>query len=160
MTRHATDEADVHEQVARRLGRKDQRYTQARRQLVRVLLTARRPVTLPDISELAPDLAQSSVYRNLDVLERSEVIRRISVGSEFAHFELTEDLLGHHHHLICVECGHIDDVHLDDDVERMVEQHLAAVAERSGFAPLHHSLDLHGRCAECQASQPAPILET
>lgn len=145
------DTGEVHEEVGRQLKSMDQRYTAARRNLVDVLLAAGRPVTLPDIADVAPDLAQSSVYRNLDVLERSGVIRRISAGSEYAHFELAEDLMGHHHHLICVDCGLIDDVQLDDDLERLVEQRLAALAKRSGFDPLHHSLDLHGRCAQCQA---------
>jgi Fe2+ or Zn2+ uptake regulation protein len=117
---------------------------------VSVLLAAGRPVTLPDITQLAPDLAQSSVYRNLDVLERSGVIRRITAGSEYAHFELTEELLGHHHHLICVRCGSLDDIHLDDHLELLVDQHLRELAEQVGFDPLHHSLDLYGRCAGCQ----------
>jgi Fe2+ or Zn2+ uptake regulation protein len=147
---HDHDTTDHHEQIARRLSNGGQRYTSARRELVSVLVAAGRPLTLPGISRLAPDLAQSSIYRNLDVLERSGIIRRIAAGSEHAHFELTEDLLGHHHHLICVDCGHIDDIHLDDSLERLVEQHLSAVAERAGFDPLHHSLDLHGRCTDCQ----------
>ena len=151
-----TEPADLtgklHEQVGQRLDRNDQRYTAARRQLVEALARAGRPLTLPDITSLAADLAASSAYRNLDVLERCGVVRRLTVGTEHAYFELTEALLGHHHHLICVGCGTITDVHLDDDLESLVDERLADVAAAAGFAPLHHSLDLHGHCATCQGS--------
>ena len=141
--------AEIHLQIGSRLARQDHRYTSGRRQLVDVLAQAGQPLTLPDIVEADPDLAQSSAYRNLDVLVRSGVIRRISAGGDHAHFELAEPLLGHHHHLICISCGAIEDIHLDSELERMVDQGLSDIASQSGFTPIHHSLDLHGHCAAC-----------
>jgi len=146
---HNIDLSDVHQQISSRLTRLDQRYTGGRRRLVDALVAAGRPLTLPDIVASAPDLAQSSAYRNLDVLEQSGVVRRISIGNDHAHFELAESLLGHHHHLICVECSTIEDIHLDDELEAVVDAGLAKVAREAGFTPLHHSLDLHGTCANC-----------
>jgi len=146
---HDIDITDVHQQIAARLKPLDQRYTEGRRRLVDALVSAGRPLTLPDIVASAPDLAQSSAYRNLDVLEQSGVVTRISVGNDHAHFELAESLLGHHHHLICVECGTIEDVHLDDEIEAVVDEGLKKVATAVGFTPLHHSLDLHGTCRNC-----------
>lgn len=145
------DISDVHSVVRERLARRDQRYTRGRRRLVETVVAAGRPVTLPDILDIDPELTQSSAYRNLDVLERCGVVRRIAAGGDHAHFELTEPLLEHHHHLICVDCGAITDVTLDDDLERMVDENLAAAADEAGFTPLRHSLDLHGLCAACGA---------
>ena len=144
------ESARLHDDVAALLHRADSRYTATRHDLVTALARAGRPVTLPEIIVAAPELAQSSVYRNLDVLERSGVIQRISVGGDHTHFELAEALLGHHHHLICVECGAIEDIHLDADLERAVDRALSLAANAAGFAPLYHSLDLHGRCVECR----------
>ncbi len=141
--------AEIHLQIGSRLARQDHRYTSGRRQLVDVLAQAGQPLTLPDIVGADPDLAQSSAYRNLDVLVRSGVIRRISAGGDHAHFELAEPLLGHHHHLICISCGAIEDVHLDSELELLVDQSLSDIASQSGFTPIHHSLDLHGHCAAC-----------
>ena len=140
---------DVHAVVSLRLARRDYRYTQGRRRLVEAILAAGQPVTLPDIVSAAPTLAPSSVYRNLDVLERSGVVNRITAGGDHAYFEFAEPLLSHHHHLVCVDCGSIEDVFLDDELEASVDQSLAEVASRAGFTPLRHSLDLHGRCAGC-----------
>ena len=115
-----------------------------------MILAAGQPVTLPDIVAAAPELAPSSIYRNLDVLERSGVVDRITASGDHAHFEFAEPLLSHHHHLICIDCGAIEDVRLDDDVEALVDQSLTEAASRAGFTPLRHSLDLHGHCASCR----------
>lgn len=141
--------SDLHAAVGTRLARYDYRYTNGRRRLVDVIAAAGQPVTLPDIVAAAPELAPSSVYRNLDVLERSGVVDRIASNGDHAHFEFAEPLLSHHHHLICIDCGAIEDVRLDDDIEALVDRSLAEVAGRAGFKPLRHSLDLHGYCTDC-----------
>ena len=141
--------SDLHAAVSLRLKHHDYRYPQGRRRLVEAILEAGQPVTLPEIVVAAPGLAPSSVYRNLDVLERSGVVSRITAGGDYAHFEFAEPLLSHHHHLVCVDCGSIEDVFLDDELEADVDRSLAEVVGRAGFTPLRHSLDLHGRCAGC-----------
>lgn len=140
---------EVHAQISSRLAQQGHRYSRGRQELVEVLIRAKRPMTLPDIVAADPKLAQSSAYRNLDVLVRCGVIRRINSGTDRAHFELAEPLLGHHHHLICIACGTIEDVHLDSEVELLVDQSLSNIASQTGFTPIHHSLDLHGHCADC-----------
>ena len=142
--------AELHDAVGMLLARHDHRYTDGRRRLVAAIAAAGQPVTLPDIASAAPELAPSSIYRNLEVLERSGVVDRLASGGDRAHFELAEPLLSHHHHLICIGCGAIEDVRLDDDVEALVDRSLTEAASRAGFRPLRHSLDLHGHCAGCQ----------
>ena len=141
--------SDLHTVVSLRLERHDYRYTSGRRRLVDVIAAAGQPVTLPDIVAAAPELAPSSVYRNLDVLERSGVVDRLASSGDHAYFEFAEPLLSHHHHLICIDCGAIEDVRLDDDLEALVDRSLAEAAGLAGFTPLRHSLDLHGYCADC-----------
>jgi Fe2+ or Zn2+ uptake regulation protein len=150
----AEDLMELHRHVADRLARPDQRYTEhrytgGRRLLVEALALAGRPLTLPDILATTPDLAQSSAYRNLDVLERSGVIRRITVGGERSHFELAEPLIGHHHHMVCVDCGRVEDMHLAAEVESIIDRHLESAARAVGFTPVDHRVDLDGRCADC-----------
>lgn len=141
--------SELHADVKARLRAADQRYTGGRRRLVEVLANAGRPVRLPDIESLAPELARSSAYRNLEALERCGVVERLNAGGDHAYFELAESLMGHHHHLVCVECGQIADIELDSILEDRLDQTLADIAADAGFTPLHHSLDLHGRCAAC-----------
>ncbi len=144
----------MHARVRDQLAALDHRYTAGRRRLIDLLVEAGRPVTLPELLGMDPSIPQSSTYRNLDVLERTGLVRRLSVGSDHSRFELSEPLLGHHHHLICVSCGVVEDVTLDSSVEEVVDEALTSAASRSGFAPMHHSVDLHGQCASCEGMAP------
>jgi len=141
---------ELHEAVARQLERHDHRYTRGRRHLVETLARIARPVTLPQIADHATELPQSSAYRNLEVLERCGVIARIAGSADHAHFELAEPLIDHHHHLVCLACGALEDIHLDHGLEAQVDAELSRAADAAGFTPTHHSLDLHGYCRDCE----------
>lgn len=140
---------ELHRTVAERLAQRDHRYTRGRRTIVDALSRTRGPVTLPDLLAAAPALALSSTYRNLAVLEEAGVVRRLVHGGEHAHYELAEDLLGHHHHLICTRCGTVTDVILDGRLERSLDAAFERVADDAGFTPERHAIDLYGSCADC-----------
>jgi Fur family transcriptional regulator, ferric uptake regulator len=135
--------------VAGRLRRANQRLTANRQALVDVLAAAARPLTIPEILEARPGLAQSSVYRNLVVLEQAAVVHRIVTRDEFARFELAEDLTGHHHHLICASCGAVEDVPASAGLEKSVQTAAAQIARSTGFRTEHHRVDLVGLCSTC-----------
>jgi len=132
-----------------RLRRDGQRYTDNRRQLVYVLAESADPLTIPEILQRRPDLAQSSVYRNLSILERAGVVQKIVTTDEWARFELAEDLTEHHHHLICSACGAVRDFTVSPRLERSIDEALMEVAEQVGFQLDHHRLDLVGLCEAC-----------
>ncbi len=140
---------DLHEHVARRLQADDQRYTANRRAVVEALAEARRPLSIPQLLEARRDLAQSSVYRNLTVLERVGAVHRIVTNDEFARYELAEDLTGHHHHSICAHCGAVDDFRLSPKLEAELDAALRRIAKRQGFRADSHRLDLVGTCTRC-----------
>lgn len=141
--------ADIHEVVGERLRSLDQLYTTGRRQLVTLLVGADRPVTIPELTAAHPEVALSSAYRNLAVLEEVGVVTRILTG-EHARFELAEEIRGdHHHHLICTSCGRVDDFSVPPSLERSLERELARVLEASTFTASSHRLDLVGTCGDC-----------
>jgi Fe2+ or Zn2+ uptake regulation protein len=141
---------ELHDVVAARLRGDRQRYTSGRRALVDELVAAGAPVTLAELLSRRRDLAQSSGYRNLAVLERAGVVHRIASTDGFARYELAEDLTQHHHHLICSACGSVSDFTVPDELEATLHRALGRVATRSRFAVEHHRLDLVGRCAACR----------
>jgi len=144
----STDTTD--DEVAALLRTADQRYTSGRRRLVAALRRGDGPMTIPQILELDGALAQSSVYRNLVVLEEVGAVTRIVTRDDFARYELAEDLTGHHHHLICTSCGQVSDFALTPAVEAELDKALRSVARRSRFAVEGHRLDLVGVCADCR----------
>lgn len=140
---------DLHATATSRLQADGQRYTSRRRALVELLAEVDQPRTIPQLLEQRRDLAQSSAYRNLAVLERAGVVHRVVTTDEFARYELAEDLTEHHHHLICARCGDVVDFTVPTEVEHEIESALAKVAKRAGFHTTGHRLDLVGVCAGC-----------
>jgi Fur family ferric uptake transcriptional regulator len=130
-----------------------QRMTPKRRAIMRILDTAANPLTIGEIvSRSAADhaaLAQSSVYRNLAVLEAAGVVRKVVAVDEFGRFELGEVLTGHHHHLLCTVCGRVEDVELSAQAEAVLDAELSGLAKEHGFTLDHHRLDAVGRCSSC-----------
>ena len=140
-----TPVTEVHDSAAEALAAVDQQYTANRRTLVALLASANAPLSLPEIMELQPDLAQSSVYRTLGVLEQAGVALRIVTGDEFARFELAEAHSGlHHHHLICRNCGVTVEIEADP-----VAQWAKAVAAAHGYTAPEHVVDVFGLCPVC-----------
>lgn len=137
-------------EVATRMSAAGQRLTTSRRHIVDVLASADRPLSIPEILEATPAVAQSSAYRNLASLERVGVVTRVVTSDEWARFELSEDITGHHHHLVCSRCGAVTDVVVPDDIERRLDSTLGTLATSAGFTLQHHRLDLIGVCAQCR----------
>ena len=141
---------DLHEVIADRLRRVDQRYTAGRRAIIELLVAAGHPISIGDIAEGLPQLPRSSAYRHLVDLQVAGVVRRVAANDEFARFELAEDLTHHHHHLLCINCGRVTDVTPSAGFERAVTKTLDQVAAATGFRPHGHRLDVLGLCAVCQ----------
>jgi Fur family transcriptional regulator, ferric uptake regulator len=135
--------------IATRLRAAGHRYSASRRALVDHLRHGGRPLSIVELLEAGPGQAQSSVYRNLAVLEQSGVVRRLVTHDDYARFELAEDLTEHHHHLICTSCGVVTDVILPAKLERSLEDACGEISRAHAFAVDHHQLDLLGRCGAC-----------
>ena len=140
---------DIDAEVAGLLEKADQRYTSGRRRLVKALVDGGRPLTISQIGEIDTSLPQSSMYRNLTILEEAGAVSRIVTNDEFARYELAEHLTGHHHHLICNSCGDVADFSLDEQTENQLDAALSAAAASEGFTVTEHRLDLLGTCSAC-----------
>jgi Fe2+ or Zn2+ uptake regulation protein len=146
---------DLHALVEARLRQVEQRYTQGRRAVVRLLVECGRPVSIGEIASLLPELPRSSAYRHLTDLQSAGVVRRIAANDEFARFELAEDITEHHHHLLCTTCGSVIDIAPPPSFEQAVARHLDDLAAAQGFRPHGHRIDVLGTCARCQEAASA-----
>ena len=140
---------DLHATVAARLRRVGQRYTSGRRALIEAIAEANRPVTTAELVAARASLPQSTTYRNLAVLEQAGVVHRVMSTDEYTRFELSEELSGHHHHLVCVSCGIVEDFTPPPRFEQTLSKVIGAVTSASGFRPDAHRLDLLGTCGAC-----------
>lgn len=92
----------------------------------------------------------SSLYRSLTVLEECGVVVPHHGQRGVTRYELAEWLSGHHHHLVCVECGRVDDVALPATAEREMETIAASVGRTADFVAVGHTLEIEGRCGGCR----------
>lgn len=141
---------ELHATVARRFSDAGQRYTPKRRDLVETLRRVGRPAATQDLVRGRRGLPQSSVYRNLSVLEQVGAVRRVITEEGVARYELAEDLTTHHHHLVCRSCGAVEDVTIPARLERTVERTLAEAAAAADFEGAVHRVDLIGTCRDCR----------
>ena len=139
---------DVHEAVAERLRSVGQRYSNGRRELVDVLGESG-PLTI-DAIRRRRDLPLSSLYRNLAALEEAGVVRRVPSHDDTAHYELSEELDEHHHHLLCTSCGSVTDFVMPAALEKALHRAVAAAADDAGFEASGHSVELTGTCVSCR----------
>jgi Fe2+ or Zn2+ uptake regulation protein len=146
--------AGLHDTVSQLLLAREQRLTPTRRLIIDVLDDAPGPLTIPEILETRQGLAQSSVYRNLVVLEDAGAVHRVVTSDDFTRYELAEGLTEdhhHHHHLVCSNCGRVEDLPATPAVERSVAAAIDEAAQQAGFKTEHHRLDLVGLCANCSS---------
>lgn len=139
--------------VTDRLAQHEMRYTTGRRAIVAALRAIGGPVTLPELLAFSGAVPQSSAYRNLALMEEAGVVRRLVHGADHSHFELAEELTEHHHHLICENCGIVEDFTLDDELERRLDEAFGRIAKAADATGSSHLIDVFIVCADCTAQR-------
>ncbi len=140
---------DLHDAVRLQLEAKGRRFASNYRLVIDALADAGRPLTIPEILPRTSGVPQSSVYRALTVLQEAGVVSRLAVGSNHAHFELSEQLGRHHHHLVCQPCGTVIDIDLDAEIEEIIDSALNKLARQHDFRVAEHEIHALGYCCDC-----------
>ena len=99
--------------------------------------------------EAGEEIGLATVYRVLTQFESVGLVQRHHFEGGQSIFELNHGQ--HHDHILCVECGRIEEF-CDDEIERRQQR----VARRLGFELAEHSLILYGHCTRpgCGHAQP------
>lgn len=136
--------------MEQRLSEREIRYTSGRRAVVAALARAEGPRSAAELStEIGASVPLSSLYRSLAVLEDAGVVVPHFGARGLTRYELADWITGHHHHLICVACGTVDDVEILPEYEIRVNELVDLIAQLAGFEPRAHDLEIEGRCAKC-----------
>lgn len=93
------------------------------------------------------EIGLATVYRVLTQFEQAGLLTRNFFETGKAVYELNEGT--HHDHIVCLNCGRVEEFH-DDQIEK--RQH--AVARKHGFEMVDHTLALYGYCIpDCTKSK-------
>ena len=87
------------------------------------------------------DVGLATVYRVLTQFEQAGILERSHFESGKAVFELNEGK--HHDHLVCVDCGRVEEFY---DAE--IEKRQRSVATSRGFELQDHALSLYAACTK------------
>lgn len=137
-------------EIEKSLRDKDVRYTSGRRAVVRALAAAVGPRSAAELhDEVGDAVPLSSLYRSLTVLQEAGVVTPHFGAQGVTRFELAEWLAGHHHHLVCINCGAVDDIDLPPRYEAQVKKLVDEVSAVAFFTPVNHAVEIEGRCARC-----------
>ena len=85
------------------------------------------------------DIGLATVYRVLTQFEAAGLVTRHHFEDGMAVFELNHGT--HHDHIVCQECGRVEEF-----MDAGIEERQDAVANRLGFEIRDHSLILYGKC--------------
>ena len=88
-----------------------------------------------------PKISLGTIYRNLELLAETGVIRKLVISGSEARFDANTE---RHHHVRCVRCGRVDDIHdLRPDFAK------GEVKSPSGYEITGFRLEFFGVCPEC-----------
>ena len=137
-------------EVERRLAEADVRFTKGRRAVIQALSQVDGPRSAAELHAIiGDDLPLSSLYRSLAVLEEAGVLSPHYSSPGLTRYELAEWLSGHHHHLVCIDCGQVEDLPADEAMEEKLQSLVSTVAKSASFTETNHALEIEGRCALC-----------
>lgn len=90
-----------------------------------------------------PRLSLGTVYRNLDILQREGLVKKLESAGRKTRFDAA---LENHHHLRCLKCGRIEDV--DVPVAVKIDGNMVFA---SGWEVSEPQVEFHGICPDCRA---------
>jgi Fur family ferric uptake transcriptional regulator len=135
------------------LSAKGIRKSSQRYRILEIFLAADHHITVSDLTEIVrrehPAIGTATVYRAMKLFREAGIAEEVDFGDGVIRYE---HKYGHEHHdhLICTQCGKFIETQ-DSRIEQLQQE----LAERHGFTPQHHRLQIFGICSACAAKDPA-----
>lgn len=96
------------------------------------------------------EIGLATVYRVLTQLQQAGLLKHARFDAGKAVYELDDG--EHHDHLVCTDCGHIQEFH-----DEVIEDYQYRAAKRLGYELIDHTLILYGRCAKAECAHRRPM---
>ena len=121
------------------------RLTSPRRLILDCLLQAERHLSQEEIHGALKrhGVGRATVFRTLKMLEECRLVNHVVGSTGTPRFEVNIER-PHHDHLICVQCGRIQEVRWPA-LEAIQER----ACRRAGFTPRWHRHEVFGLCRSC-----------
>ena len=117
--------------------------TGSRRRVLEAVLGQPAHFTVEDVLRSARNVGRATVFRTMRLLLDLNIVCRILLDDGTLHYRLSSR--GHHHHLVCVDCGRVEDFSRCD-VAPLVRE----LASATDYEIESHWLEVYGRCSACR----------
>jgi Fur family transcriptional regulator, ferric uptake regulator len=119
------------------------RVTTARRRVIDAVLAQPSHFTVEDVLRRTRRVGRATVFRTMRLLLDLNILCRVMLDGGSLHYRVSSR--GHHHHLVCTECGRVEDF-TKCDVEPLVRE----LAKAMDYEIDAHWLEVYGRCHACR----------
>lgn len=133
--------------VVQRLEDRGHRVTAPRLAVLAAAADAGDQFSADEIAQRLPHVGRATVFRALKLFVEMDVFCRVLLDDGNLRYRWSRR--GHHHHLVCSECGAVEDF-TGCDVSGL----LSEMSRRAGFTVEGHWLEVYGRCRACAAGTP------
>jgi len=138
---------DEHQDIVAKLSQQGYRLTPQRIMILEAIEHSDHHISAEEIHAQIvaryPNVNISTVYRTLELLKRLGLVTETDLGEGRVRYHPAEK--GHHHHLVCRECGAV----IDLDESLLAPLRSALLKEYNFDADLRH-LAILGRCLRCR----------
>lgn len=91
---------------------------------------------------------KTTVYREIQFLLSQDTIVPVFIDETHTKYELNTS---HHHHLVCKNCGSIEDIEMKE-IEQMFPAIEKKLKQKKKFTSIIHTLEFFGVCQKCSGS--------
>lgn len=85
---------------------------------------------------------QATIFRIINAFTEKGLVKQLNLQEGKFRYELAER--PHHHHLVCRQCGAVEDIEINET------HFIKKIQTKSNFLIDGHHLEFFGRCATCQ----------
>jgi Fur family peroxide stress response transcriptional regulator len=96
------------------------------------------------IRKVHPNIASGTVYKVLDTLVKSELIKKVTTEKDIMRYD---GMVNHHHHLYCTNCDMIED-YIDEDLNDLLKKYFEN-KKINGFQVKDFELQIKGTFDKC-----------
>jgi Fur family ferric uptake transcriptional regulator len=141
----APTEQDVSELdlIIERLELRGHRVTESRRRVLAAVLAQPAHFTVDDVLRSTRKVGRATVFRTIRLLLDLNVLCRVLLDDGTLHYRVSTR--GHHHHLVCRDCGRVEDF-TQCDIPALTQQ----LASATDYEIEGHWLEVYGRCHACR----------
>lgn len=132
-------------ELLERLRLQGQRITKTRRRVFGALAEAEEHFTVEELARRLPGVGRATVFRTVKLLLDRGLLCRVLLEDGSVRYRLSRRP-AHHHHLICVECGDVQDF-VECDLGRLSSE----LTRRTDYEIKGHRLEMYGLCPACQS---------